>query len=394
MDSLAPVHAHYNRARLDRAGVCDPQSQSERRVTVSGRQQDKDLGKFALEMDDDLLQAAISAVDARLGPQKGQRALTLDDELATEELQAEIEATFAQAQDSVSRIARSLPEETLDIEISLDEALSVHSESETMASGVGKPADPADLQEILAGSSSEELRLELDQAKQDNASLSEELVASHLALEHAVLHGEKHKKRAIKLSVLRKRLQNGYDTMALRLDDQRIKLEEWDALITEQRALMAKLEVDRERLKTRHQRELVETRQFGQDRTFRELLPVLDNLDLTVLHANTTPPEKMIEGVGMVLRHLKQTLNRMGLRPLGKVGESFDPTSHEAIRYDADDQPAGTITLIHQSGYQLHERLIRAARVTVSSGPQEVESPVLERDEVQPLALEPLAHEE
>ncbi len=354
---------------------------------MSGREQDEDLGEFALEMDDELLQAAVSAVDARLGPQRGQRALTLDDEMATEELQAELQATFAQAEDSLERIAQSAPDETLDIEISLDDALSMHSESETMASGAGRGPDPAVLREILSTSSNEELQQELAALKSDNASLNEKLVASHQALELAIAEGEKHKKRAIKLSMLRKRLQDGYDTMALRLEDQRARLEAWETTITEQRAAMAKMDAERERLKTRYQRELVETRQFGQDRTFRELLPVLDNLDLTLLHADATPPEQMIEGVEMVLRHLEQTLNRMGLKRRGKVGETFDPTLHEAIRYTADDQPAGTITLIHQPGYQLHERLVRAARVTVSSGPQAPEIPVSERDEVQPIAL-------
>lgn len=354
---------------------------------MSGRDQDEDLGEFALEMDDELLQAAISAVDARLGPQRGQRALTLDDELATEELQAELEATFAQAEDSVERIAKSTGDKTLDVEISLDEALSMHSESETMASGAGKRTDHQVLKNILTGSSKAELQAELDALKEENATLTEKLVESHQALELAIAEGDKHKRRAIKLSMLRKRLQDGYDTMALRLEDQRARLEEWETTISEQRAAMAKLDAERERLKSRYQRELIETRQFGQDRTFRELLPVLDNLDLTLLHADSTPPEQMLEGVEMVLRHLEQTLNRMGLKRLGKVGETFAPTLHEAIRYTADDQPAGTIILIHQPGYQLHERLVRAARVTVSSGPQEPEIPVSDRDEVEPLAL-------
>ena len=361
---------------------------------MSEREQDGELGKFALEMDADLLQAAISAVDARLGPQRGLRAVTLDDDLATEELEAELEATFAQAQDSVDRITKSQPDEILETEISLDQILSTLAEPETMAPGQESSSDPELLQESLGSSTDEELSRELDQAKESNVTLHEELAACHLALEQAVLQGEKHKKRAIKISVLRKRLQDGYDTMALRLEDQRVKLEEWDTLITQQRSAMVKLDADRERLKTRYQRELMETRQFGQDRTFRELLPVMDNMDLTLLHADTTPPEKMIEGVGMVLRHLEQTLNRLGLRRLGQVGERFDPSLHEAIRYTRDDQTAGTITLIHQPGYQLHERLVRAARVTVSSGPQQDESPVHERDEVKSLAGEASASEE
>ena len=120
----------------------------------------------------------------------------------------------------------------------------------------------------------------------------------------------------------------------------------------------------------------------------------MDNLDLTLQHADTTPPEQMIEGVEMVLRHLEQTLDRMGLRRIGKLGDRFDPTLHEAIRYTADDQEAGTIILIHQPGYQLNERLVRAARVTVSSGPQALEIPVAAEDEVEAIAPAAQASEE
>lgn len=349
---------------------------------MSGREQDEELGEFALDLDDDLLQAAVSAVDARLGPQRGQRALTLDDALETEELQAEIEATFAEAHESVARLAEQPPDATLDVEISLDEVLSAHTESETLATAASIGPDPALLREILSEDASDALREDLEQARSDNGDLREQLAAAHTALEQAVAEGEKHKKRAVKLSVLRKRLQDGYDTMALRLEDQRVRLGEWEVLIGEQRAAMARLEAERERLKTRYQRELFETRQYGQDRTFRELLPVMDNLDLTLQHAESTPPEKMVEGVGMVLSHLQQTLTRMGLTRHGAEGDLFDPMLHEAIRYEADPSPSGTITVVHQPGYQLTDRLMRAARVTVSSGPESLETPVDQEEEV------------
>jgi molecular chaperone GrpE len=72
------------------------------------------------------------------------------------------------------------------------------------------------------------------------------------------------------------------------------------------------------------------------------------------------------EGVNMVLRQLKEALDKVGVREVQTQGLEFDPTRHEAV--DTINVPAsddGLIVEEVQRGYLLHERLLRPAKVVV-----------------------------
>lgn len=357
-------------------------------------------GEFSLQMDDDLLKEAVAAVDKRFGGAKRSKVVTLDEEVGTEEIMAEIAATFSEAEQSLSRPATGplppvemaddelsveLDEEGLDLSVEIDASALEGANDSVTLEAEALPSDTGDLERLLEAGEGSRSELEAELATlRDQVSLQQQqLVTLNEQLVEVQAEADKHKLRARKLSVLRRRQQDAYDAMSLRLEDQRVQLQEWEGLLSEGRAELARMETERERLKNRHHKELAERTQYGQDKLFRELLPVLDNLDLTLQHADTTPPEKMVEGVEMVLRHFQSTLDRMGLTRVGAEGERFDPTRHEAIRYTADAASAGTIIELHQAGYMLHDRLVRAARVTVSSGPEALEAPVPAENEVE-----------
>ena len=103
-----------------------------------------------------------------------------------------------------------------------------------------------------------------------------------------------------------------------------------------------------------------------------ELLPVLDNLE-RALDANEHHEEvRVAEGVKMVLQQLNDVLSRRGLEPIEAApGDEFDPHVHEALSHQPSDQPEGRIAAVWQRGYRLGERVVRPARVVVSSGTQE-----------------------
>ena len=103
-----------------------------------------------------------------------------------------------------------------------------------------------------------------------------------------------------------------------------------------------------------------------------ELLPVLDNLE-RALDANEHHEEvKVAEGVKMVHQQLNDVLSRRGLEPIEAApGDEFDPHVHEALSQQPSDQPEGRIAEVWQRGYRLGERVVRPARVVVSSGTQE-----------------------
>jgi molecular chaperone GrpE len=118
-----------------------------------------------------------------------------------------------------------------------------------------------------------------------------------------------------------------------------------------------------------------DARKFAITEFARELLAVVDNLQRTVTAAAAkTPPTAenvaLVEGVHATLRILMQILERFGVRPIGALGQKFDPNLHEAVATMAEaSQPSGTVARIVEDGCMIHDRLLRPARVVVSIHP-------------------------
>jgi molecular chaperone GrpE len=128
---------------------------------------------------------------------------------------------------------------------------------------------------------------------------------------------------------------------------------------------------DLENLKKRTARELADTVRFGNERLLRDLLPVVDNLERAVEHAqgggNGAP---LVEGVGLVLKGLLDVLERHGVTRVGAKGTPFDPAHHEAMaQVESGEHEPNVVIEEHQPGYRLHERLLRPALVTVAKAP-------------------------
>ena len=84
------------------------------------------------------------------------------------------------------------------------------------------------------------------------------------------------------------------------------------------------------------------------------------------------PPDGsgLLDGVKMVASQFENILKQHQCVRIETVGTPFDPNQHQAIAQEPSDQyPAGTITRAAQSGYKLHDRVIRPAQVFVSTGP-------------------------
>lgn len=92
------------------------------------------------------------------------------------------------------------------------------------------------------------------------------------------------------------------------------------------------------------------------------ILPVLDDLDLAQAHGD-------LEGspLALIAQKIRTSFERYGLVQIGAVGELFDPKLHEAIaQLPSKDVTEETIADVVLPGYQLGERLLRAAKVAVS----------------------------
>jgi len=141
---------------------------------------------------------------------------------------------------------------------------------------------------------------------------------------------------------------------------------ELEAQLKEEKNKYLYLYADFDNFKKRAVKERSELIKFGWESVARELLGVLDNLDLALAHVPPGADKNWVDGLRMVAQQFQATLEKQGVTPVRAQG--FDPNLHEAVGQENSDQPAGTIIKEHSRGYLLHGRLLRPARVVVSSG--------------------------
>ena len=133
--------------------------------------------------------------------------------------------------------------------------------------------------------------------------------------------------------------------------------------------LRAKAEAENTR--RRSEDEIAKARKYAVESFADSLLPVKDSLEAALaLQNSATPatPEQMLEGVHATLRQLSAALERNKVVEINPAPSArFDPHHHQAISVvPADLEPNSVVTVL-QKGYQLADRVLRPALVTVSA---------------------------
>jgi molecular chaperone GrpE len=132
---------------------------------------------------------------------------------------------------------------------------------------------------------------------------------------------------------------------------------------------------DFDNFRKRARREEADATKRGKEGLLKDLLPVFDNLERAVQHADGAQDAKAVaSGLRMVLKQFVDTLEKGGIKRVPSVGQPFDPTRHEAIQQlPSKDHPAGVVMAEVQPGYMMGDYLVRAALVVVSKGAPEGE---------------------
>ncbi|MFB3062831.1 MAG: nucleotide exchange factor GrpE [Candidatus Binatia bacterium] len=129
---------------------------------------------------------------------------------------------------------------------------------------------------------------------------------------------------------------------------------------------------DLENFKKRVAREKEEAIRYGNEALVKDLLPVLDNLERAVEHAELGGNGKpLLAGIELVLKGFLEVLEKHGVTQISAKGEPFNPQKHEAFAQveSTDHEPNTVVEELHK-GYFMADRLLRPSLVSVAKLPE------------------------
>jgi molecular chaperone GrpE len=147
----------------------------------------------------------------------------------------------------------------------------------------------------------------------------------------------------------------------------RFEAKEEEAKETYDRLL--RVSADFENYKKRSTREMEEFRKYANQSLLKEMLSVVDNLELAINSSRDgkSTDKTLIEGLDLTLNEILRVFEKFNVKPIAAQGETFDPAYHEAVmREETDDYPENTVISEFQKGYLIHDRLLRPAMVVVA----------------------------
>jgi len=120
-------------------------------------------------------------------------------------------------------------------------------------------------------------------------------------------------------------------------------------------------------IRKRAAKDLEGTRQFAVEKFAQDLIGVKDSLELALANAGKADVASLVEGQSATLRQLAKAFEKAQIEEVNPEGLPFNPELHEAMMAQPSDAPPNTVLAVIQRGYTLNGRLLRPARVVVSS---------------------------
>jgi molecular chaperone GrpE len=136
---------------------------------------------------------------------------------------------------------------------------------------------------------------------------------------------------------------------------------------------------ENDNLRKRHEKETEDNLKYATKNFAFSLLPVTDNFQRAVQSIPDDVSEKdkllknLVIGIQAVEKELDDVFLKNGIKKFDSLDQKFNPEIHQAVSKVNNDKPEGTIVEEFQRGYMIGDRLLRAAMVVVSMGPEKKE---------------------
>ena len=142
------------------------------------------------------------------------------------------------------------------------------------------------------------------------------------------------------------------------------------AELAEAQAKYLYLQAEYQNFRKRSVRDIADARSYAVSSTLVPFLSVVDYLGMAKSAAEQSDNlEALKQGMNMIIGEFDRALEELGVKKMKTIGEKFDPELHDAVGYEASETvPEGSIIREWSGGFTLGEKLLRPARVLVSSG--------------------------
>jgi len=155
--------------------------------------------------------------------------------------------------------------------------------------------------------------------------------------------------------------EDSFETLKARVD------ENWDKYL--------RVVAETDNIRKRATRDVENAHKYALENFSRELLAVVDSLEMGLVSGKEAGTKSLIEGNQATLKLMLSMMQQFGIDEIDPHGEPFDSEIHEAMTtQSSSDVESGSVLTVFQKGYTLNGRLLRPARVVVASEMTEDES--------------------
>ena len=145
------------------------------------------------------------------------------------------------------------------------------------------------------------------------------------------------------------------------------EIEKLKAELDSKNDLLLRTAAEFDNFKKRTERERASVAEFAKANVIKELLPILDNIDRAAMLEDKTSAD-YIKGIELIVKQFEGLGEKLGIKEVAQVGDTFDPNLHEAVMH-IEDETLGenVIADVLQKGFKIGDTVIRPAMVKVAN---------------------------